>query len=95
MLRGRKDVFSNLSAAMGKPPTDVEELLRTKSAIRVYFAFSIFMIFPGPSPGEGPLTATKTSAPARGRAVGRRWVWGCVCGRVFTRPPKIHGSLQI
>ena len=29
--------------------------------------------FPPPSPGEGPLTATKTSAPLRGWAAGRRW----------------------
>ena len=36
-----------------------------------------------PSPGEGPLTATKTSAPRRGRTTGRRWV----SGRVFSRHP--------
>ena len=50
------------------------------------------LFFPPPDRrGEGPLTATKTSAPPRGRTVGRRRV----SFRVLSRPLKIHGNLQI
>ena len=49
-----------------------------------------------PSPGEGPLTATKTSAPRRGRT--NRAALGFYTGFLpgfVPAPPKIHGNLQI
>ena len=47
--------------------------------------------FPPPSPGEGALTATKTSAPPRGQAACEK----PLLGLGFFPPPKIHGHLQI
>ena len=35
---------------------------------KAFCSQAYLVFFPPPSPGEGPLTATKTSAPARGRA---------------------------
>ena len=49
-------------------------------------AWLLFFSLP-PSPGEGPLTATKTSAPRRGRTTGRRWVSIRVSIRVLSRHP--------
>ena len=46
----------------------------------------VFFSLP-PRRGEGPLTATTTSAPPRGRATGRRRFWGCIWGWVLSGTP--------
>ena len=52
--------------------------------------------FPPPSPGEGPLTATKTSTLRRGRANRAALGFFPHLGLGFVpAPPKIHGNLQI
>ena len=82
--------------------TDPDPRVRAASAVALTCAptqegfffwtrWQSWLIFPSPRPTEGPLTATTTSPPARGRAVGRRWV----CGRVLRRPPYFPGHLQI
>jgi hypothetical protein len=49
-----------------------------------------------PSPGEGPRTATKTSAPPRGRANRAAPGLALHLGLGFVpAPPEVHGNLQI
>ena len=77
------------------PVTTLAQLvpLLPRPAVDVFLAVgtwaSRFRSFslPPDTPGEGPLTATKTSAPRRGRTIGRRWVSGRVSGRVLSRHP--------